>query len=54
MKEPFFIDPTYTFDLGAKNNIMEVFGENCCLWFLPFKTARTNGCDFPVQMSQTY
>lgn len=50
LKEPEFIDPTFTFDLGAKDNFTEVFGEDCCLWFVPIKTAKGNGFVFPVQI----
>lgn len=50
MKEPVFIDPNFTYDLGAGENFAAVFGDNCCLWFFPVETATTNGTDFPVNI----
>lgn len=50
MRAPKFVDVIYTFNLGGKENFYEVFGEACCLWFLPFTTARGDGCEFPVEL----
>ena len=32
------VDP-HTYDKGAAQNVKEVFGESCCLWFLPIPPA---------------
>lgn len=38
-----------TFDLGAKENFLEIFGYNCCLWTIPVQTSLGNGVNFPIR-----
>lgn len=35
------------FNIGLRNNMMEVFGDNKFLWMVPIFTSRGDGCSFP-------
>ncbi|GJQ83197.1 hypothetical protein Trydic_g18223 [Trypoxylus dichotomus] len=48
LNEPVFVE-NCTFDLGPTENFFEVFGYNCCLWFLPLPSALGNGVNFPIR-----
>ena len=36
------------YDIGKKENFIQVFGENWLLWFLPVFTSIGDGCSFPT------
>ncbi|XP_030750765.1 palmitoyltransferase ZDHHC15B-like [Sitophilus oryzae] len=45
---PSFIEDDLTFDLGTCQNIIEVFGQKCYLWFLPVFSSVSSGHIFII------
>ncbi|KAK9869348.1 hypothetical protein WA026_003105 [Henosepilachna vigintioctopunctata] len=42
-----------SYNIGVKNNFLEVFGNNVILWWFPIFTAKGDGIHFPVRYKQT-